>query len=66
MMNMAHCRFHNTLQALKECYERMDDELSPEENRARVELLSLVRKIESDYPDPDYDEPVINRAEDLG
>jgi hypothetical protein len=53
MMNMAHCRFNNTFQALRECFDYFDDKLSPEENKARVKLLSLVRKIASNYPNPD-------------
>lgn len=48
-MNMGHCRFWNTLAALRECHERMDDELSKEEAKARNELLLLCDKIASHY-----------------
>jgi hypothetical protein len=55
MMNMAHCRFTNTLEALRECYEHIEDAVPAPEDRARQRLLALIRRIESEYPNPDYD-----------
>ena len=50
MSNMSYCRFQNTLQDLRDCYESMDDkDLSDEEKRARRSLLKLCAKIADDY-----------------
>lgn len=50
MSNMSYCRFRNTLQDLRDCYENMDDtDLSAEEKRARRALLKLCDQIASDY-----------------
>lgn len=52
MSNMSYCRFHNTLQDLKDCYEHMDDEdLSEEEKKARDKLIKLCGDINWDYND---------------
>lgn len=48
-MNMSHCRFTNTLRALHECADAMDDELSREEAEAQNKLLLLCARIASDY-----------------
>lgn len=54
MANMPHCRFRNTVQSLRECYDVMDEEeLSDEEARARKTLVKLCSDIASDYGD-DY------------
>lgn len=48
-MNMSYCRFSNTLQDLKDCYEHMDDDdLSPEEQNAREKLIKLCQAIAED------------------
>lgn len=49
MANMSHCRFRNTLQDLRDCYDNMDEELSPEEAKAQNALLLLCARIASDY-----------------
>lgn len=43
MSNMSHCRFQNTAQDLADCYyNHIDDEdLSPDEKRARLKLIKL-------------------------
>lgn len=46
MGNMSYCRFQNTVSDLEDCYEHMDDEdLSPEEERARTRLIEICRDI---------------------
>lgn len=50
MGNMAYCRFENTLEALRDCWDYMDDtELSSDEERARKSLLRLCREMASQY-----------------
>ncbi len=53
MGNMSYCRFENTLPDLRDCYDNMDDEenLSPEEKRARKRLIQLCSDIAIDYGD---------------
>ena len=51
MVNMPHCRFRNTLEAMRECEEYIDEhfgdlsELNDEEAEAAKELISLCVKI---------------------
>jgi hypothetical protein len=50
---MSYCRFQNTLRDLRACQTAMEDgdqELSPEEARARRELIKLCRVIGEDHP----------------
>lgn len=50
MANMSYCRFSNTLEDLRECYEHMDDhDLSDEEKAARKKLAKLCGLIADDY-----------------
>jgi hypothetical protein len=49
MPNMSHCRFTNTLADLQDCYDNMDDDLSPDEAKAQNKLLLLCARIASDY-----------------
>jgi hypothetical protein len=50
MANMAYCRFTNTLEDLRDCYEHMDDsDLSEYEIRAREQLIRLIEQIAADY-----------------
>jgi nucleoid-associated protein YejK len=45
-MNMAHCRFRNTLQDLVDCEDHiLDDDLSKEEQRARKQLIETCQEI---------------------
>jgi len=51
-MNMNYCRFENTLDALRDCYNHMADDsniLSNEEATARRVLLSLCARIVVDF-----------------
>jgi hypothetical protein len=59
MPNMSYCRFRNTLQDLRACYEHMDDEgLSSEEKAARKHLVIMCNEIASDYmPDGELELP---------
>lgn len=52
MANMSHCRFHNTVGDLRDCYEHMDDkDVSDEEYRERQRLIRLCVQIADDYAD---------------
>lgn len=54
MANMSYCRFHNTLEDLRDCYEHMDDpDLSSEEAKARDRLIKLCQTIVDVYEDGD-------------
>ena len=45
MGNMSYCRFRNTEEDLRDCYENFDDLLSKDEHRARIRLYKLCQKI---------------------
>jgi len=55
MSNSSYCRFHNTLQDLKDCADALDEvdgnlaELSKDEARAADALIKLCRRIVQDY-----------------
>lgn len=50
MANMSYCRFQNTLIDLRDCYYNLDDEdLSPEEENAKQQLISLCKDIVEFY-----------------
>lgn len=52
MSNMSYCRFRNTLEDLRDCYDNMDDnDLSDEERAARRRLIKLARQIADIYGD---------------
>ena len=54
MANMAYCRFRNTYQDLRHCWEAMEDnDLSADEARARERLIKLCRQIVDSYGDED-------------
>lgn len=56
-MNMSYCRFQNTLPDLRDCYNNMDDgDLSPEEEKARKQLIEICRLIVEEYGDEEEDE----------
>jgi hypothetical protein len=57
MSNMSYCRFRNTLQDLQDCLDSMDDnDLSPEEEKAKTRLIRLCERIASDYGDDEDDQ----------
>jgi len=55
MINMHHCRFQNTLAALRECCETLEYEeasdLSEAEQKAFTQLLRLCKKMSHLYAD---------------
>ena len=51
-MNMSYCRFRNTLLALRDCYNSMEEKnLSIEEFKSRKDLIYLCMDIIDDYKD---------------
>lgn len=55
MGNMSYCRFHNTLEDLRVCYEHIDDELSEAEAEERKRLIKLCTEIARDYGELEED-----------
>lgn len=52
MANMSYCRFTNTLSDLIDCYEHMgDDDLSPEEQKAKDRMIEKCKEITEEYGD---------------
>jgi len=54
MTNRSYCRFRNTLEDLRDCYDHLNDnvdKISVEEQRARMELINLCRSIWSETVD---------------
>ena len=52
MSNMSYCRFQNTLQDLRDCYNHMEsDNLSREEFEARKRMIKLCMEIIDEYGD---------------
>lgn len=45
MANMSYCRFENTYNDLKDCYQNIDDELSESEENYRKKLIKLCKEI---------------------
>ena len=46
MTNMSYCRFENTLEDLRDCYEHIDETLSnKDEHKARIRLYKLCQKV---------------------
>lgn len=65
---MSYCRFENTLQDLRDCYEEMRNEninenLSRSESRSFANLVELCREITEMYEDVEYDELIENTRE---
>jgi hypothetical protein len=52
-MNMSYCRFQNTLDDLKDCWEHIDEntELSESELKARLKLIKLCKRIADNCED---------------
>ena len=55
MGNMSYCRFRNTLEDLRDCFDNWDDleENQKEEERARQRILKLCKQIVECYGDED-------------
>lgn len=49
IMNLSYCRFQNTYEDLKDCYENWDYTESEEEEEAKIELLELCKKIVEEH-----------------
>ena len=50
MANMSYCRFQNTLEDLRDCYESMNEGLlSEEEEGAKKKLIKLCERIAREY-----------------
>lgn len=45
MSNMSYCRFTNTADDLRDCYEAMDEKLSDEEFHAKKAILHLCARM---------------------
>ena len=53
-MNMSYCRFRNTLQDLRDCWDHIDaDDLSEDEAEARARLIKLCKEIADNCADDD-------------
>ena len=68
MSNMSYCRFQNTLQDLRDCYEEMrggniENNLCKRESRSFAEIVELCRGITEMYEDSEYDELIENTRE---
>jgi len=49
MSNMSYCRFQNTLNDLRDCWENMEDDLSEDEEKAKERLIKLCVDIACDF-----------------
>jgi hypothetical protein len=61
MGNMSYCRFENTLEDLRDCYEAMGDDIDDKrEARCRLKLYDVCRDIVTDFERENLivDEPV--------
>jgi hypothetical protein len=57
MANMSYCRFHNTLQDLRDCLSAItDNDLSPAERKERIKLVNVCREIVDEYESADMEE----------
>jgi hypothetical protein len=55
MPNMSYCRFWNTLQDLRDCFDNLNDDVSLEEDRARRRLIELCCEI-AEWADSEHEE----------
>ena len=51
MSNMTYCKYRNTLKDLRDCYDSMYDETSPEEDQAKMSLIKLCKQIAEENED---------------
>lgn len=57
MANMSYCRFQNTLNDLRDCYDNLDDsDMSEEEVKARRRLVKVCQSIIDDAEFLDLEE----------
>lgn len=66
MSNMSYCRFRNTAGDLRDCADHINDRLTDDERRARLELIRTCAKIlvEVGFDIDAYQEPVIEETEE--
>jgi hypothetical protein len=55
MANMSYCRFANTYQDLRDCFENMEEELSEEEEKYKARLIKLCKQIIDNYCEEEDD-----------
>jgi len=55
---MSYCRFENTLNDLRDCYNHMGnpDELSGSEKECMLDMIDLCKRIADQYEDVDSDD----------
>ena len=52
MANMGYCRFQNTVRDLADCEDHIiDNDLSPEEEKAKKRLIKICKRIAYDFSD---------------
>lgn len=49
MANMGYCRFQNTVLAVDDCYDAMSENLSADEQAARLSLIEQAVQIALEY-----------------
>jgi hypothetical protein len=65
MANMSYCRFHNTLEDLKDCRDAItDNDLSPAERKERLKLVRVCRQIVDEYESAEMEEEDKSRPEE--
>lgn len=65
MANMSYCRFQNTLNDLNDCEDYVSDyDLSDEENKARIELIELCKRISENFEDTNLEEEFKDNGDD--
>jgi len=55
MSNMGYCRFQNTLNDLRDCFEHIDDDMRDDEDRARKKLIRLCKSIAESFEEEDLE-----------
>ena len=58
MANMSYCRFENTYNDLKNCYDNIEEFTSKAEEDKKIDLLALCKRIVEDYGE--YEEKDFN------
>ncbi len=53
MSNMSYCRFENTYDDLRDCFNHMNDELSKDEEIYKQKIIKLCHAIVENNPEDD-------------
>ena len=56
MANMSYCRFENTYEDLRDCFDNINDDLDGSEFRYRNRIIELAKQI-AEYDTEDFVEP---------